>query len=172
MKNGVKVLLAAAVVGGVGVAIAAEQNTNTFRHSNGMHNQEMMGPGQGQGQGMMGRFLSGSDTTSDTPSDEPNAKGSNLFDEQCGQCHSLQSNASGIGPNLHKLFGRTAGTLAGYNYSAALKNSGVVWDETTLDAFIKAPQNYIPGNTMPYAGLADDQARASLITFMKENSGS
>ena len=83
-------------------------------------------------------------------------------------CHSLQADSSGLpGPNLHAVFGRKAGTTPGFNYSAAMRDSGVVWNERTLDQFIAAPQTFIPSDVMPFPGLADKTARQRLIGYLK-----
>ena len=73
---------------------------------------------------------------------------------------------SGIGPNLAGLFGRPAGSIAGYNYSAAMKKSGLRWDEKTLDEFLAAPTKKVPGTKMPIA-VADPAKRAALIAYLK-----
>lgn len=165
MKNRMMVLLVAGALALVGTANAAAENTTGLVHFAGMRAQGMMG------QGMMGQSEGGSTMMSGPSSYAPDADGHDIFKGQCAQCHSLKPNAPGIGPNLSGIVGRKAGSAAGYNYSAAIKSSGVIWSEAALDAFIKAPQSYIPGNNMPYAGLADGQARERLIAFMKQNTG-
>lgn len=117
----------------------------------------MMGPGR-MGPGMM----------QTPPPPATGASGEVIFESQCAQCHVLGAAASGlVGPSLHGLFGRRAGTASGYAYSAAMRDSGVVWDERTLDRFIAAPQSYIPGDNMPYAGIADASARRRLLAYLK-----
>jgi cytochrome c len=98
----------------------------------------------------------------------PGAAGAAIFRSQCSPCHSLQAGSAGLpGPSLHGLFGRKAGTVAGFNYSTAMRDSGVVWNERTLDQYIAAPQTFIPGDIMPFAGLADTAARQRLIAYLK-----
>jgi cytochrome c len=87
---------------------------------------------------------------------------------QCGVCHSSrEGDGARVGPNLFGVYGRTAGTADGFAYSSAMRDSGVVWSDETLDAFIKNPQSFIRGNRMGYAGERDAQQRANIIAFLK-----
>lgn len=85
---------------------------------------------------------------------------------RCQGCHSIEANR--IGPRHAGLFGRTAGSLPDFAYSDALRASGVVWDETSLDGFLAAPRQFIPGTKMPFAGIKDPQERADLIAWLKQ----
>jgi cytochrome c2 len=90
--------------------------------------------------------------------------GTALFRGQCAACHTLETEGeSAIGPNLHHLFGRRAGRLPGYSYSPAMRRSGVVWGEKTLDGFLADPSRFVPGNKMPFAGIRDERQRQALI---------
>ena len=73
---------------------------------------------------------------------------------------------SGLGPNLHGVFGRQAGAVPGYNYSPALKKSGLRWDEKTLDEYLAGPLKKVPGSRMPIA-VVDPARRAALIAYLK-----
>src|SRR3954470_6870548 len=85
----------------------------------------------------------------------------------CVACHSLASGQHRTGPSLAGVFGRKAGTAEGFRrYSPALKAAGVVWDRTTLDAWLTDPQAFIPGNRMIFPGIKDDQPRADLIAYL------
>jgi len=86
--------------------------------------------------------------------------------KRCQGCHSIDQNRTG--PMHRGLFGRPAGSVAGFNYSDAMKASGIVWDEATLDAFLAAPRDYVPGTRMTYAGIKDAQERADLIAYLRE----
>ncbi|MFM9842514.1 MAG: c-type cytochrome [Dongiaceae bacterium] len=85
---------------------------------------------------------------------------------RCQGCHSLDVNR--VGPRHQGLFGRVAGSLEDYDYSEAMKASGVVWDETTLDQFLTAPREFIKGTKMPFAGMKDASERADLIAYLRK----
>jgi cytochrome c len=95
------------------------------------------------------------------------AHGATIY-QQCMICHSLDKN--GIGPRHRGVFGRKAGSVADYAYSAALKASNIVWNETTLDRWLTSPQAVVPGTKMMFA-VADAQDRADVIAFLKEKAG-
>jgi cytochrome c len=83
----------------------------------------------------------------------------------CQDCHSLDKND--VGPRHRGVFGRKAGSVADYNYSEGLKQSGLVWDEASLDKWLSDPQAFIPGAKMFYH-LSEAQDRADVIAFLKE----
>lgn len=85
----------------------------------------------------------------------------------CRACHSVQPGGkSGLGPNLVGVVGRTAGTLAGFNYSPALKASKLKWDEKALDEYLASPTKKVPGSRMPIS-TPDPAKRAAIITYLK-----
>lgn len=86
---------------------------------------------------------------------------------QCAACHSVEPGKNGIGPSLAGVFGKKAGGVAGFAYSDANKNSGLTWDEATLDTYLTAPMKMVPGTKMTYAGLADAAKRKDLIEYLK-----
>ncbi len=94
------------------------------------------------------------------------ANGEKVF-KQCMACHSIKEGENRVGPSLHGIIGRTAGQVAGFNYSAANKASGKTWDDETLFAYLEAPQKSIPGTKMAFAGLKNPQDRADLIAYLK-----
>jgi cytochrome c len=86
----------------------------------------------------------------------------------CAACHSLEPNRNMSGPSLAELWNRVAGGLGSFRrYSPALKSSGIIWDDSTLDEWLKSPQQFIPGNQMTFPGLRDEQQRADLLAFLK-----
>jgi cytochrome c len=90
--------------------------------------------------------------------------GAELYDSRCIACHSPDANR--VGPKHRGVVGRTAGSLPGFNYSKAVKSSGVVWDEATLDKWLSNPQAFIPGQRMNFK-VADPADRADLIAYLK-----
>ena len=92
--------------------------------------------------------------------------GKGLFQE-CAACHSTQPGEVLLGPSLAGVYGRKAGSVEGFRYTNVLKKSGVVWDEGTLDVYIADPQAAIPGNRMPYSGMAKPEDRKNLIAFLR-----
>jgi cytochrome c len=96
------------------------------------------------------------------------ARGQRLFGA-CAACHSLQPDSNMTGPSLANVWNRKAGSLPSFNrYSDALKSANIVWNDKTLDEWIKDPQNIVPGNQMTFAGIKDAQPRADLLAFLKE----
>src|SRR3954451_7730066 len=87
----------------------------------------------------------------------------------CKACHQIGETAkNGVGPVLNGLIGRKAGSVPGYSYSDANKNSGITWDETTFREYIKDPKAKVPGTKMIYAGLKDEQKTNDLVAFLKQ----
>ncbi len=96
------------------------------------------------------------------------AAGEKVF-AQCRACHQVGENAkNAVGPHLNGLFGRTAGSVEGYNYSPANKNSGITWDEAVFREYIQNPRAKIPGTKMIYAGLKDEQRINDLVAYLKQ----
>ena len=95
-------------------------------------------------------------------------KGANSF-KKCLACHSSGPSAKNkIGPELNGLDGRKAGTVAGFNYSDANKNSGIVWDEATFKEYIKDPRAKIPGTKMTFPGIKNEQEINDLWAYLKQ----
>ena len=94
------------------------------------------------------------------------AKGEKVF-AQCKACHVAEPNVNRVGPSLHGVVGRKAGTVAGFNYSNANKSSGVTWSEDVLFTYLEAPQKFMPGTRMAFAGLKKPQDRADVIAYLK-----
>jgi cytochrome c len=91
------------------------------------------------------------------------------FNSNCRQCHSLKKGDNRIGPSLGGIVGAKAGAQQGYaNYSQAMKQSGITWDEGTLDKFIANPDSVVPGNNMkPFGGVPDPAVRKKIIEGLK-----
>jgi cytochrome c len=98
------------------------------------------------------------------PAGDP-ARGETIY-HKCQGCHSIDRNR--IGPKHMGLFGRQAGSLPDFDYSEAMKKSGIVWNEQTLDTFLADPRGVVPGTKMTYAGIKSAQDRADLIAYLKQ----
>jgi cytochrome c len=85
---------------------------------------------------------------------------------QCEVCHSVDG-INGTGPTLKGVVGRQSGTVPGFRYSRAMKSAGITWDEKALDRYLADPQELVPGNVMPFSGIADPAQRAALIAYLK-----
>lgn len=83
---------------------------------------------------------------------------------RCLACHAVERNRTG--PRHCGLNGRLAGSVSGYRYSEAMRKSGVVWNEETLNAFLAAPTDYIVGTTMGYDGIKDSGERRILVDWL------
>jgi len=97
------------------------------------------------------------------------ARGQQLFNN-CASCHSLEPDQNMTGPSLAGLWNRKAGSLSSFSrYSDAVKSSNIVWNDKTLDDWIKDPQQVIPGNQMTFPGMKNAQQRADLLAFLKQS---
>jgi cytochrome c len=90
-------------------------------------------------------------------------RGAEIYDTSCGGCHSLDANR--IGPAHRGVVGRAAGTAPAYNYSPALKASGITWTAETLDKWLTDPRGFVKGVKMGFR-LNDPQLRADVIAFL------
>jgi cytochrome c len=97
------------------------------------------------------------------------SRGQRVFNTQCRTCHSVEKGVvPPVGPNLNGLFGRRAGTLPGFEFSDAMKASGIVWDEATLAEYARDPKAKVPGGKMVFAGVKNPTQLADLIAYLKE----
>ena len=87
--------------------------------------------------------------------------------KRCVACHSFTKTK--IGPPLGNIFGKKAGSVEGFKYSKAMKNSDIVWNDCSLDSFLKKPRKYIKGTKMMFSGLKKKSHRNALIKYLKEN---
>ena len=90
-----------------------------------------------------------------------------LFKKNCAICHTLEAGKNKIGPSLAGVVGRKAGSVPGFAYSTANKNSGDIWDAQTLDTYLADPRKFMPGTKMVFAGLKNLQDRKALIEYLK-----
>ena len=93
--------------------------------------------------------------------------GAKVF-KKCQACHSTEAGVNRVGPSLAGVVGRKAGTVEGYKYSAAMQDSGLTWDEETLDAFLTKPKDVVAKTKMGFPGLKKEEDRADVIAYLKE----
>ena len=100
------------------------------------------------------------------------AAGEKVFkDHLCFACHKFEAGKNGVGPSLHGVFGRKAGEAPGYEYSDALKKSGLTWTPENLDKWVQGPQNLVAGVKMMLAKpVADAKDRENLIAYLQQES--
>ena len=97
------------------------------------------------------------------------ASGEKVF-AACRTCHVFDEGVNRVGPSLHKIVGRKSGSVAGFAYSDANKNSGITWTPQVLFEYLKDPKGYIPGTKMNFPGVKDDQKRADLVAYLEAQS--
>ncbi|MBM3646713.1 MAG: c-type cytochrome [Alphaproteobacteria bacterium] len=95
-------------------------------------------------------------------------RGQELYESRCGGCHSLDANR--VGPAHRGVYGRKAGSAPNFAYSTAVKNSTVVWEDRTLDAWLTNPQAVIPGQRMNFR-VALPEDRTDIIAYLRQQSG-
>lgn len=94
------------------------------------------------------------------------AKGAIVFN-QCKVCHVAEKGVNRVGPSLWGVVGRKSGSVVGYNYSKANKESGLIWTVAQLNTYLEAPQKVVKGTKMAFAGLKKPEDRANVIAFLK-----
>jgi cytochrome c len=92
-----------------------------------------------------------------------------VFKKNCAVCHTLEAGKNKIGPTLAGVVDRKAGSVPGFAYSTANKNSGDTWDEQTLDIYLTDPKKFMPGTKMVFAGLKNPTDRKALVEYLKEH---
>ena len=94
--------------------------------------------------------------------------GGKLFSRTCGGCHQVGESARpGFGPQLNGVIGRTAGSTTGYQYSEAMKSSGVVWTRETLAKYIEDPKSVVAGTRMIFWGISDPEKIENLLAYLQ-----
>ena len=94
-------------------------------------------------------------------------RGAQVFN-QCKICHSLEAGKNLLGPSLHGLIGRKAGSLPGYSYSPAMKNANVTWTDDTLSRYLADPKAFVPGDKMGFAGIKDPTKLGDLLAYLNQ----
>ena len=95
-------------------------------------------------------------------------EGKKVFTRVCGACHTDQAEGpKKLGPTLFGVVGRKAGTVEGFRYSTANKNSGITWTPEVLDEYLKDPKAKVPGTIMAFAGLKNDTERQNVIAYLE-----
>jgi cytochrome c len=97
------------------------------------------------------------------------AAGEKVF-AACRTCHVFDEGVNRVGPSLHKVVGRKSGSVPGFNYSDANKNSGVTWTPDVLFEYLEDPKGFMPGTKMAFPGVKDAQKRADLVAYLEAQS--
>lgn len=95
------------------------------------------------------------------------AAGEKVF-AKCKACHVIDKPTNRVGPSLQGVVGRQAGHVDGFKYSDAMKDSGLTWDDATLDQYLADPKGFVPKNKMAFAGLKDEKDRQNVIAYLKQ----
>ena len=91
--------------------------------------------------------------------------GQQVFAARCAACHAAQPGQNKIGPSLSGIVGSKAGAVSGFNFSPAMKNANVTWDDAALDKFLANPTGFIHGTRM-FVGLPSESDRANVIAYL------
>jgi cytochrome c len=101
---------------------------------------------------------------------DADASGQQVYNNACRTCHTTKEGDNRVGPHLHNIIGRKAGSLPNYRYSEAMQSADFVWDEDKLGRFIENPEALVPGNGMtPYTGVRSAEDKAKIIAFLKSS---
>jgi cytochrome c len=94
---------------------------------------------------------------------------------QCRACHTINAGGrNGVGPNLHGFWGRQAGQVQGFRYSAAmtqLAQQGLTWTEENIRKYLTNPKDLVPGGSMAFNGIRNEQQLNDLLAFLQRASG-
>ena len=118
---------------------------------------------------IVGLSISGLAVTAASAQSGDAARGQRVFNLQCKACHTLEKGGASVaGPNLHGVFGRKAGTAAGFEFSDAMKASAIVWDDATMADYNRDPKGKVPGTKMIFNGVKNAGQLADLVAYLKE----
>jgi cytochrome c len=92
--------------------------------------------------------------------------GKKVFNK-CKSCHEVETPKNKVGPHLVGILGRKAGSVADFKYSDGMANSGIVWNEQTITAYLKDPKDYVKGNKMTFVGIKSDEEITNLLAYLK-----
>ena len=95
------------------------------------------------------------------------AQGRDVY-RRCVACHVASAPENKVGPHLVGMFGRVAGSLEDFRYSQAMRESGIVWTEETLAAFLRDPRRFMPGNRMAFAGIRREGDLSALMVYLRQ----
>lgn len=109
---------------------------------------------------MLSAFIAGGAAAADAEA------GKKVFNK-CAACHSVEPGKVKVGPSLWGVVGRKAGTLEGYSYSAAMKDSGLTWDVTTLEKYLAKPSDLVKGTKMAFVGISNPTEVDNLIAYLE-----
>ncbi len=93
-------------------------------------------------------------------------KGADVYAQECAECHSVHEGKNKKGPSLFGVVGRTAASVAAFDYSDSMKASGITWTPAELDAYVSDPHQRVPKGKMKYDGLDSASDRADLIAYL------
>jgi cytochrome c len=93
--------------------------------------------------------------------------GKAAFNRRCAVCHSVAEGQNKVGPSLHGVVGRHSASVAGFNYSPAMKGADKTWDAAAIDTYLQDPKAYVPGNRMILAGIKDETERQNIIAYLE-----
>ena len=96
------------------------------------------------------------------------AKGEKVF-AKCKACHEIATEKNKVGPSLHGVIGRKAGTVEGFKYSEAMAGADVTWDAATIAEYVAKPKDFIPGNKMAFVGLKKQDEIEDLVAYISAN---
>lgn len=116
----------------------------------------------------LGLLAAAAPALSAPPAPNPAAKGKLIF-MRCAACHAVSASApKKVGPHLEGVVGRTAGSVAGFTYSPAMKKVAIKWNDAALDKWLARPAGMVPGTSMVFAGLPNPADRAAVIAYLKK----